>query len=219
MPVLPLFAAVDVCGAAFVAGIVIMFLFWVLRIFSKAQEDSSPPSVRPRRAERDRQRDEIEEFTRQQTARRRGREEDILEVIEEARPPRRQGQTRPKPSGQRLPQQQRPGQPAPAASAQRSRPGETLSNRHANQSESLGSGVRSHLAEYMEDRIDQSVQQHLVGGVGQSVQQHLGAVARMGEARTGEHPIVRLLRDPNGVRTALILNEVLTRPRRTERKS
>lgn len=221
---LPILAAGELCGAMFVAGIVIAFFIWIIRMVAKSQETQAPPSVRPRRndRERDRQRDEIEAFNREMSGRRVA-DEEFLEVVDEnggrrQRPQRRPPQNRPQRQGQRPAGQRPTAVPPPSQGTPRQRPGESIASRSSSQPSTLGSGVRSHLAEYMEGRIGQSVEQHLAGGVAQTVQQHLGAFTKgfIGAEGSTDHPIVRLLRDPAGVRTALILNEVLTRrPKRT----
>jgi hypothetical protein len=101
----------------------------------------------------------------------------------------------------------------PAKSSERQRPGGQIQTQAAAGTSSLGGGVRSHLQEYMGGRIDQQVKEHLAGAVDKSVSQHLGAQGATApdQSATGqEHPIVRILRSPGGVRQAVLISEILT---------
>ena len=65
----------------------------------------------------------------------------------------------------------------------------------------------------MGGRIDQRVKENLSGNVDKSVTQHLGtqgAVPPDHPAAGQEHPIVRVLRSPGGVRQAVLISEILT---------
>jgi hypothetical protein len=76
----------------------------------------------------------------------------------------------------------------------------------------LGEGLRSHVAEHLEARrIDATVQADIDG----RVQQDIGTdAATMAVNRAGAvHPLVQTLRNPQGVRQAIMLAEILNRPK------
>ena len=101
----------------------------------------------------------------------------------------------------------------PTKSPERPRPGGQIQTQAAAGTSALGGGVRSHLQEYMGGRIDQRVKENLSGNVDKSVTQHLGtqgAVPPDHPAAGQEHPIVRVLRSPGGVRQAVLISEILT---------
>lgn len=76
----------------------------------------------------------------------------------------------------------------------------------------LGSAVRTH---HIGNRVDAAVQ----SDISERVQTDLGKVAvnpsSMGSGSV--HPLAKLLRDPSGVRQAVLLNEILKRPRSLQR--
>jgi hypothetical protein len=80
----------------------------------------------------------------------------------------------------------------------------TLSERHVSSGEDLGRAVRSHVSDYMADRVGEEVSQHLRG---------TEATGPGNSGRRGEHPLVRLLRDPRGMRQAILLGEILGPPK------
>jgi len=79
-----------------------------------------------------------------------------------------------------------------------------------------GAAVRDHVSAYMESRIGNSVQQH----IDQHVQAHIGSNQAATAAPSHEDPafqtgtsIRELLKNPAGVRQAILINEILARPR------
>ena len=82
-----------------------------------------------------------------------------------------------------------------------------------------------------EGRISGHVATHLDHGVSQEVQQHLGEfggedaerfalIERQREQTSaGARQIVNLLRDPNGVRQAILINEILSPPKGSRRRT
>ena len=103
------------------------------------------------------------------------------------------------------------------------RPGGRISERKGPGSASLGSGVRQHLADHMQEgRVLQQAQNHLAHGVAEKVQRDLGsftaadaqttAQATAARAQVTVTEVARLLRDPAGLKQAFVLNLILTRP-------
>jgi len=116
-----------------------------------------------------------------------------------------------KKGGKPKPQQQRPAKTETASQ----RPGERAAASHL-QTSALGQGVRSHLHDHMEpNRIGAAVQQD----IDLAVRKDLGpnatsdAIQRAGNI----HPLAKALRDPQGVRQAILLNEILSRPKSLRR--
>ena len=99
-------------------------------------------------------------------------------------------------------------------------------------SSQLGGDVRSHVSEHMEaGRITEHVATHLDHDVTEGVQQHLGAFGgddaerfeiidqRRQQTSATARQIVDLLRDPNGVRQAILISEILSPPKGSRRRS
>jgi hypothetical protein len=83
-----------------------------------------------------------------------------------------------------------------------------------------GSKLREHVASYMaENRVGAEVQQHLAHRVDQAVQKDLsgGTVAPISAApglnNAPPHPLLVMLSKPEGMRQAILLNEILQKPR------
>ncbi|MFM7056248.1 MAG: hypothetical protein ACKO2P_04925 [Planctomycetota bacterium] len=79
-----------------------------------------------------------------------------------------------------------------------------------------GAAVRDHVNAHLEPRIGTGVQQH----IDQHVQAHIGSNAAATNTPTHEDPafqtgtsIRQLLKNPAGVRQAILVNEILARPR------
>lgn len=76
----------------------------------------------------------------------------------------------------------------------------------------LGSDLRAHLASYMQSgAVTQAAQQNAGSRVDDAVRRDLGAVAPQA-TREAPHPLVSVLRSPDGIRNAVIINEILQRP-------
>ncbi len=106
------------------------------------------------------------------------------------------------------------------------RPGGEIEKRERPGSKELGAKLQDHLQKYMQsDRVEREVEKHLSHQVSQSVEQHLGAfTAERGAMAAPAAPfvpdasalairaLVARLRDPQGMRDAILINEILTRP-------
>ncbi len=122
--------------------------------------------------------------------------------------------------------------PVTAGSGRKSRPGKTssatpnaASSSKSRSTRATGAGVRAHVEsfigdhvrEHMDSHIDTAVRKH----IDQHVQQHIGTgLSADSEESTlpqsvGE--IRRLLQSPDGARKAILINEILTRPRSLSR--
>ena len=119
-------------------------------------------------------------------------------------PPR--GRTKSKPTESRQGSSRTPTNPRPLP---------RVSETHL-ESSNVGKDVRTH---HIGNRVDASVERDISGAVQKDIQdavQHdLGnrIAAAAPPREKAEHPLVKVLRDPNGVRQAILLNEVLQRPK------
>jgi hypothetical protein len=116
-----------------------------------------------------------------------------------------------------------PAQPAIATPPLR--PGAEMALRKGPGSEDLGTQVRAHLSQYLDStRMSQRVKADLGSAVERAVREHLGKTETRGTeekeapALAGV-PIMTLLRNPEGVRTAILVNEILERPKCLRRKT
>lgn len=120
--------------------------------------------------------------------------------------------TQQRPSGEKKARKNQQKQTAAAATETTSkRQGERVADTHLKTS-TLGSGVRSHLQSYMEpNRVDTAVKHD----IGSHVKQDIGSdsSADRGQRKVTVHPLALALRDSNGVRQAILLNEILAKPK------
>ena len=76
----------------------------------------------------------------------------------------------------------------------------------------VGSTVRSH---HLGNRVDAEVQRDVPAAFLNNFGQGIAAASAPQERQV--HPLVKVLRDPNGVRNAILLNEILQRPKSLRR--
>ncbi|HUQ70415.1 MAG TPA: hypothetical protein VM165_12870 [Planctomycetaceae bacterium] len=192
--------AVDVGEWIGMAVLLLSFLGWIVNSIKGNAPDGQPRPPRPQ-PKRD-LRSELEVF---------------LEELQTGKP-----QPQPKPPAERPPQpvakkQQR--QPTkPKKSPPKPAP-KTLVSQAAKPA-SIGGGVREHVATYMtpdrvashaqshigQHRIDDAVAKDLAGGT-------VAAVAMIETPRATPHPLLKVLMSPDGVKQAILLQEILQRPR------
>jgi hypothetical protein len=108
------------------------------------------------------------------------------------------------------------------------RPGAEIAQRKAPVSDDLGAQVRAQLNQYLESsRLSQRARADLGSAIERAVRAHLGTTATDGPELQDSlvsvappgMPITTLLRNPNGVRTAILVNEILERPKCLRRKT
>jgi hypothetical protein len=104
-------------------------------------------------------------------------------------------------------------------------PGGRIAQRKGPGSSNLGSDVRQHLAEHMQDRLTKQAQEHLGHGVADKVQHDLGRFTGADQQRSGQAPtiaaaqlsatatgVAQMMKDPAGLKQAFVLNLILNRP-------
>lgn len=203
--------AVDI-GTVFTAVfLIVLFLGWVLQAVQNQKEGGGPrqpgrqrpnqPRQRPnqprQRLRDDRVASEIDAFLREVNSSRGNVDEEDEPLIEVVREPTRRPRRR----------QPEPAPPRPPATrSQRGRPVTTGPSDIESHAAELGSGLRSHVQSYMADHLEQDVDAHLGD---RAAEMPVEIVVAQPEV----HPLVARLRDPQGARNAILLAEVLTRPR------
>lgn len=220
----------DIGGVFAVIFLLISFIGWIINMINAQNPPPAPnrgPQRRPRARDRKVQ-NEIEQFLQEAMGSKQAARDEVppdeIEVVEvapqrRAPPPRRQ----PRPTPQ-LQTRQRPA--AEQASTERIRPGSGVTKREFSPS-TLGAGVAAHVKDHMRERVGQQTTQHLPHAVDQTVTQHLGEfLASPRDTRGGVGPVIRAgtsvpdptgliteLKQPGGMRKAIVLQEILARPR------
>ena len=197
-------------GISQIIGLIIFtvsVLSWFVNIIQGNQQNQAP---RPKNRPRDPAQNELEKFL-QEVVGNKGQPENKRPATPPV-PQQKQPRTaNAKKGGKAKPQQQRP---AKAESASQ-RPGERAAASHL-QTSALGQGGRSLLHDHTEpNRIGAAVQQD----IDSAVRKDLGSDATSDAVhRAGSiHPLAKALRDPQGVRQAILLNEILSRPKSLRR--
>lgn len=234
--------AVDIGTLIGVIFVVIAILGWLINLIG-AQNRPAPPVVRggqrrPPRPRDDKLANEIELFLREVAGQKRQKpahkphDEVPIEVVAEAERRPRPGVVRPRPpaAAPRRPAQ-RPARPEfvePAAPKPQQKPRAVPLGPQQREARKTGHGasLTEHLDEYMAaDHLDKSVQDHLPHAVQQGVQQHLGMFSTAMPVNTGPaasqmaREITAMIRDPSGIRRAILINEILMPPKWRRRKS
>jgi hypothetical protein len=214
------------CPMVLVAFAAIAFVTWVVnQIAAQNKAAARRPGPRPARPRNDRIQQEIDQFIQEAAGRRPPRKDvlsaDEIEIVSPPAAGRRSATRRP------APKPSRSARPAELKPAVAERPGQAAAQRHLTGPEQLGAGLTDHVRTHMDNRVGAEVQQHLPHKVDQEVSQHLGAFAAQSAGRTAQTvdvsagrraatPALSLLgelRTPGGVRRAIIMQEVLQRPR------
>jgi len=216
-----------------IIAIVIGLIVWLFNVVN--QKKQPPPPVRPQRkpaqrpAGADRLSNEIDRFLRevggakQAGGRKPQQEPSDIELVEEV------VSRKPPPPRRNNPQPRPPRRVATTVDDEppkrRRKPlGSEITQRHISDPNELGSEVREHLSDYMEDsRIDESVESHLGHNISESVAQHLGTTSTKPTSENrpstdAAQNIVALLQNPAGVRQAILLSEVLSPPLASRQK-
>jgi hypothetical protein len=205
--------ALDVGTVMFFIFAVISFISWVANQANAAKKVPPPRKPNPQAPQRNPQvQREIERFLREAAAKQRGEmvnADDIEVVREPARrpPPKRKVVEKPRPSA---PRPSGSATQSPSGSSGLRRPGEQLANRH------LAPTAQSTVAN---EHLPQSkAAVPLSDDVSKSVSAHLGVFAAAGTPATSQRQrssasLLTELRTPQGMRSAIVMQEVLKRPR------
>ncbi len=196
----------------FVIVVVVMILSWIMKVIGGVKQAAPPaPGRRPQppRGRGGGLQREIDRFLREVGGGRKRSEEVAIEIVPEQERQRPRQKPRPK---------NRPLAAQPHENDQHVIPGTNIAQRESIVSKNLGTGLREHLREYMDDRVEE----HLPHNVEASIAEHLGkftggaaeqgALGTTHRSSAAARKIVSLLRDPGGIRQAILINEILSRP-------
>lgn len=182
---------------------IIAFVIWILGMIIRAVKNNQEAApARPRR-ELETARTEIETFLEEITGK------------SPKRPPARPNSPKRPPMAKG--KKSKPTEPA-AKPESPSRPRVSLTEQHLPTS-NLGAGVRSHVSAFMQaDRMAAEVQRDVPNRIAQEVAADLGpreltSTMAPSPKSVPVHPFIRLLRDPQGVRQAIALQEILQKPK------
>ena len=196
-------------GVVFVIVLIISVISWVVNLV-QGNKPKVKPGNRPRAANQGQS--ELEKF--------------LQEVVgAKAEPEKKRPAPAPKPAraargdrkgGKSKPQSQRPAvAQRPAAS---DRPGSRLAQTHLTPT-TVGEGVRSHVAGHLEPRnvdsqVNRDVDSVVQRDIGDAVRQDIGVDGtRPTVQRAAVHPLIAALRSPQGIRQAIVMSEILNRPK------
>jgi len=189
-----------------------------------AMNDKKQPPRRTRPKDNTKVRREIEEFLEQQGGRKPPRREEVMiddiEVVEEPRP-RPAPKPVPKPKKAQVPQRPKPAAQKPVASPPRTdSPGTNRPGDRPVGTQNLGTALREHVSQAMQERVAAQAERdlpHLTSRVDEEVKQDLGTFSVSGKkaapASSTAMPLVKMLRNPQSARNAVIIAEVLGRPK------
>lgn len=233
--------AFDIGSLFAVAFLLISFVGWIMNLINSQNPPPQPNRPARRQPPRDgKVQSEIEEFLQQAMGRRGQKAQPSVDTagVEILEPPQAQPQPQRRPPAPRRSPPARPAasmaDAAPAASSgpPAPRPGDGISSRHLAGSSGLGAGVALHVQDHLTSRVRREAEDQRQRSVEQSITQHLGEF-RAGEADTRRDvaPVVRSqaavrdptglinqLREPDGMRRAIILQEILNKPRSMRRR-
>lgn len=205
--ILPVLAA-DIGNYIGLAILVITVLGWIVNAIKGNDADGKPLPQR-NKPKRD-LRSELEVFLEELQQPQQQPQEPVRRPERPANPVQSQKQKQ-QANRQRPPKAPKP-QPTLAKTAQKPQKAKSLSSQPSQ-------SLRDHVASFMGDnRVAAEVQQHLAHRVDQSVEQNLsgGTVAPVEAAqvrRAAPHPLLSLLARPEGMRQAILMNEILERPK------
>lgn len=197
--------AVDMGDAAWIIIVVLSVLGWFVKAI-KEHGANQPPA---RRANPEKVRTEIESFLEE------------ISGTPSKRPPVKPNSPNRPPAAKASKKPTKPSPQKAKPPAKPAKPGSVLADQHL-ASANLGAGLRGHVSTFMQpDRVAAEVQQDLKNRIADEVQADLGPSQTSSTAPTiaftPAHPLVTLLRDPRGVRQAIMLQEILQKPKALRR--
>lgn len=213
-------------GVVFAIIMIISVISWLVNLIKESQAKSKPTKrTRPV----DQGPSELEIFMQEVSGKAPPQKP---RPVQERSNQQRPNQKRP---GQQRPGQQKPGrsaadkkggkprgqqqpQPEPSRPLVADRPGARLAQTHL-ASAGLGDNIRNHVSSNMdarsvENQVKQDVDNAVQRDISDSVQRNIGVDGTFANVqRQAVHPLILALRNPDGVRQALLMSEILKRPR------
>jgi hypothetical protein len=198
--------------------IVLRIVFSISKANEKGQQQKQRVQANPGRKQR--VQSEIEAFLSEVSGKKQPRQEDDEELAR-----RRQKQLRRKAEAKRRQREKQPQQQEERESRGRREPLTSSSKSRRLGERKVGSGVAAHVDKF----IGQHVSEHMNHDVGEyvdativdSVEEHLGnrklemptMATSSAKTSSAAAAVAKMLRNPEGVRNAIIVNEILSRPR------
>jgi len=190
----------------FVIVLIISVVSWLVNLV----QGNNPNGVKPKpRPKPEQGQSDLEKFLQEVV----GNKPQQQQQQEKPRPPKQ-----PRPPGQKKNKQKQPAPPRPVAAqapAATERPGARLQQTHL-ASAVLGEGIRSNTMDqrtietFVKKDIDSSVRRD----IDDAVQRDIGADGTLSPVRrAGVHPLIQSLRNPGGVQQAIMMAEILARPK------
>ena len=200
----PLILGADFGNIVVVIIFVISILSGIINLIQGNKPDGTPRVKQPSKSPPD-----IDNLLRQLM----GEQPKPKQEPKPPRPPKRQNQQPERARSKPNPALERPAMaraPIPPRQTNQNRPSaSTIETREAKRPASnLGESVRSH---HLGNRVEQSVEKDISKAVASDLGRSSMGVQSIPEEPL--HPLVSIIRDPQGIRQAMLLNEVLKRPK------
>jgi outer membrane biosynthesis protein TonB len=233
---MPEFTLADIQGIGVVVFLVVSFVSWILNMKNQGAQPGNRNRNRPGRPAQaaggkrpDALINELEMFLEEVTGRKpQGQKNNPQRPpVPAKKPPRPRPRPRVEQQRPAAVQQQKP-QPKPRPKL-RKQPAPAKPKIQPPPRRELGSNLLDHVDDYMgENRVDKHVEIHLADGVagrqekriGQSVREHMGSSISHVPVKVEVDPpsattasLIKMLRNPNSVRTAIMISEILKRPK------
>lgn len=203
---------------------IVILIFIVLRVvfsISKANENAQKkkPRVQADPGRKQRVQSEIEAFLSEVSGNKQPSEQDDAELAR-----RRQKQQRRKAEAKRRQQEEQQRRQAHGEKRRREQQASTSKSRHKGERK-VGSGVAAHvdqfIGQHVSEHINNDVEEYVDATIVDSVEEHLGdrrlemptMATSSVETSLAAASVAKMLRNPEGVRSAIIVNEILSRPR------
>ena len=204
---------------------IVILIFVVLRIvfsISKANENAQKkkPRVQADPGRKQRVQSEIEAFLSEVSGNKQPAEQDDAELAR-----RRQKQQRRTAEAKRRQQEEQQRRQADGEKRRRREQQASSSKSRHKGERKVGSGVAAHVDQYIgqhvSEHINNDVDEYVDATIVDSVEEHLGdrklemptMATSSVKTSSAAAAVAKMLRNPEGVRSAIIVNEILSRPR------
>ncbi len=204
----PSFIVLAALGESVILGIVLIvsFISWIVNLVQGANKPKGKPGNRPRPNQGQ---SELERFLKEVVG---GKPEPEPAKKRPSQPPK---PARPVVEKKSKPQTQRPATPPRPAAADR--PGARLAQTHL-AATTMGDGVRNHVSSHLEPHnvdanVKRDVQSAVQRDIDDAVRRDIGSDRTTSASQRPIHPLIQVLRNPEGVRQAVMMAEILNRPK------
>lgn len=195
-------------GVVMAIVLIISVISWIVNLIQ-----GNTPKGKPVKRPRPQQIEELEQFLQATVAApEREREKKRPAPNRQNRPAGEKRSNKPKQSQSQRPNAQRPA--SQQRPAQLDRPGTRLAQSHLSQT-AMGQGGRSNIGpQAVDDSVKKDVDLAVQRDINDAVSRDIGVDGTLSVTQVqAVHPLIQALRNPQGVRQAILLNEVLSRPK------